>query len=1283
MHRANLAAVLCVGASLWCAVGCGTIDYDPLREALVVQVVTDLVPGAEFDIVETSIIDGDTHRESVIEVVESRARAGVDFASGHAVATLRVPRGEHTVRVRLQRHNLPGSVIEQRARIVLNGAYVLRLHVTRACLGVSCPGEGSANLGACIAGRCVDPRCTIDAPEFCGDLAFCQSSLDCPAVAACASQTCDEGICIAATRAGACTNTEWCDPGPENGCKPLPSDGDHGPVCNTICSTNASACRASYWNCERGPAFCDPLLSLAPGTQCGDESVCDNVGACVTCVAGVACRVGCRTGSISCATGSPACVFDIPPTYLPEDSPCADVGTCTDDSPCVPNGVCNSSGVCDTSLPALPGVLVGVGLGTTTTEGGGTAMFTLRLTSEPVAPVVIALTSTDLTEGSVLPASLVFTDADWSTAQSVTVTGLDDAVADGNQMYGIAFAISSSDPDYDARVVPDYLLTNVDNETPGITVSPTAGLGTTETGGIATFTIQLNTEPTADVTLALGTGDASEGTVSPAFVTFTSIDWAMPQTVTVTGVDDAIEDGDVAYLILTAAATSSDLTYDGFDADDVMVTNADDDMAGILVSPAAGLVTSEAGGSDTFSVVLTSQPIADVTIPLSTTNAVEGAPTTLSVTFTPANWDTPQTVTVQGHDDAIDDGDAMYQITTAAAVSADPVYSGRASSDVTVTNTDDDAAGITVTPTLGLVTSEVGGTATFTVVLTSEPLFDVSLALFSTNTNEGTVAPASITFTSLDWNVPQTITLSGVNDHVFDNSVAYTVVTDPASSVDPSYNARDASDVSATNTTALSQLGYFKASNTDANDHFYVPALSADGNTLAIGAPGEGSSATGVGGNQADNSMANSGAVYVFRRTAGVWAQEAYIKASNTSAGDYFGAVVSLSADGDTLGVGAWYEDSAATGVDGNGADNTSMDSGAAYVFRRSSGVWAQEAYIKSSNTNAADSFGITIDVSGDGSTFVVGAQWEDSNAPGIGGDQSNNAFTNAGAAYVFVRSGMTWVQEAYIKAVNPDSLDVFAHVVSLSYDGNTLAVGAFNEGSNAVGVGGDPFNNLAAGSGAAYVFRRSMATWSQEAYIKASNTGAGDRFGIWLDLSGDGNTMVVTAYVEDSAATGVNGDESSNALVDSGAAYVFTRSMSAWSQEAYLKASNTGASDNFGYNTAISADGNTVLVSAQREASNAVGLFGDESNNAAANAGAVYAFQRRMGTWAERAYIKASNASAGDFFGDRYSLAVSGDGLTFAVGASAEASNATGLLGDQTNNAAAGSGAVYVFGEP
>ncbi len=411
------------------------------------------------------------------------------------------------------------------------------------------------------------------------------------------------------------------------------------------------------------------------------------------------------------------------------------------------------------------------------------------------------------------------------------------------------------------------------------------------------------------------------------------------------------------------------------------------------------------------------------------------------------------------------------------------------------------------------------------------------------------------------------------------------------------------------------------------------------------------------------------------------WAQQAYIKASNTGGGDNFGESVALSSDGNTLAVSTIAEDSNATGINGNESNDDSSDSGAVYVFTRSSttsGIWIQEAYIKASNTGSFDRFGQSIALSNDGNTLAVGAIGEESNATGINGDESNASALNSGAVYVFTRSSTTWTQEVYIKASNTGSFDQFGYSVALSSDGSTLAVGAYFEDSNATGINGDESNDDSSASGAVYVFTSSSGIWTQEAYIKASNTGGGDNFGFSIALSADGNTLAVSAINESSNATGINGDESNDGSSASGAVYVFTRS-GIWTQEAYIKASNTGDNDRFGQSIALSNDGSTLAVGAINESSNATGINGDESNNSASGSGAVYVFTRSSsGTWIQEAYIKASNTDIFNQFG--YSVALSNDGSTLAVGAIGESSNATGINGDDSDNNLFSSGAVYVF---
>ncbi|MEQ6342148.1 MAG: Ig-like domain-containing protein [Gammaproteobacteria bacterium] len=463
-------------------------------------------------------------------------------------------------------------------------------------------------------------------------------------------------------------------------------------------------------------------------------------------------------------------------------------------------------------------------------------------------------------------------------------------------------------------------------------------------------------------------------------------------------------------------------------------------------------------------------------------------------------------------------------------------------------------------------------------------------------------------------------------------------------------------------------IGYFKASNTNAGDWFGTAvALSIDGNTLAVAAYREDSNAELINGNQADNSASFAGAVYVYTRSAGVWLQQAYVKGSGTSVSffgyavalssdgntlavgapaagssgqvnvytrsagvwsssgyaqasnanltDWFETAVALSSDGNTLAVGAPFEDSNATGINGNQADNSATDAGAVYVYTRSAGVWPQQAYVKASNTNAGDDFGRAVALSGDGNTLAVGAPFEDSNATGINGNQADNSVSEAGAVYVYTRSAGIWSQQAYVKASDTNAYtvlgDMFGFAVALSGDGNTLAVGAHREDSNATGINGNHLDNSASDAGAVYVYTRSAGAWSQQAYVKASITSpTGGEFGFAVALSSDGNALAVGAHRESSNATGINGNQLWSSLaIHAGAVYVYTRSAGVWSQQAYVKASNTNASDLFGTAVALSGDGNTLAVGAVDEDSNATGINGNQADNSASGAGAVYLY--------------------------------------------------------------------------
>lgn len=442
-------------------------------------------------------------------------------------------------------------------------------------------------------------------------------------------------------------------------------------------------------------------------------------------------------------------------------------------------------------------------------------------------------------------------------------------------------------------------------------------------------------------------------------------------------------------------------------------------------------------------------------------------------------------------------------------------------------------------------------------------------------------------------------------------------------------------------------IGYVKAVNTDENDRLGTHvALSADGSTLAVGAVGESSQ----GADPADNSLDQSGAVYVFTRSQGTWQQQARLKATNPDRYDNFGISVALNANGDTLAVGATLEDSQGSDpLDNNGAGN-----GAAYVFTRSDGHWQQQAYLKAFNTDPHDHFGISVALNASGDTLAVGAEGESSQ----GTDPLDNSLFASGAVYVYTRSGTTWQRQAFLKATPADLQDYFGFRVALSASGDTLAVGAWGDSGQ---------NDNLVFSGAAYVFTRSGNTWQQQAYLTASNPNARDRFGVSVTLSANGDTLAVGAEDESSRSS----DPLDNGGSSNGAVYVFTRSNGHWQQQAYLKAANTDPEDFFGTSLALSGDGATLAVGAKGESSNGSSPL----DNSRAATGAAYVFRRSGSAWQQQAYVKAPNADANDGFGA--SVAMSANGQTLAVGAAGDDGAAYGTPAD---NSVLSAGAVYLY---
>jgi hypothetical protein len=266
--------------------------------------------------------------------------------------------------------------------------------------------------------------------------------------------------------------------------------------------------------------------------------------------------------------------------------------------------------------------------------------------------------------------------------------------------FEVALGDLDGDGDLDA-VVANY---NAQAETvwinrdpPGITVNPTSGVVTTEAGGTDTFTVVLDSAPVADVMIHLASSDSTEADVDPWDLTFTTSNWATPQTVTVTGINDGIDDGNVAYTITTNAATSTDPLYSGLDADDVAASNTDDDTAGVTVFPTTSTVSE--GSTQMITVTLQVQPLGDVVIDIASTNTDEVTVSPSQLTFTPSNWSIFQLFEMTAHNDTIDDGNqtTILTISINTAGTADPAYDGVDPPDVAITAIDDEVMYVALT----------------------------------------------------------------------------------------------------------------------------------------------------------------------------------------------------------------------------------------------------------------------------------------------------------------------------------------------------------------------------------------------------------------------------------------------------------------------------------------------------------------------------------------------------------------------------------------------------------
>ena len=446
---------------------------------------------------------------------------------------------------------------------------------------------------------------------------------------------------------------------------------------------------------------------------------------------------------------------------------------------------------------------------------GGTVVYTVRLTSRPTAPVIVTPASGD-DDAATVSGALTFRPDDWNEAQKVTVGGVDDEVADGEQSTRIAHAVTSADADYHDATVSAVAVTVTDDDTATATVTSTdtdpgalnvaavsvsvvvdeTSVSVAEGGGTAAYTVVLASRPSAPVTVTATSDSIAAATVSPGSVTFTTTDWGTAKTFTVTGVDDDTDADADRSTRIAHAVTSGDAAYSAVSVAPVAVTVVDDDTAGVVVG-SVSVSVAEGGGTAAYTVVLASRPSAPVTVTATSDSIAAATVSPGSVTFTTTDWGTAKTFTVTGVDDDTDaDADRSTRIAH-AVTSGDAAYSAVSVAPVAVTVVDDDTAGVVV-GSVSVSVAEGGGTAAYTVVLASRPSAPVTVTATSDSIAAATVSPGSVTFTTTDWGTAKTFTVTGVDDDTDADADRSTRIAHAVTSGDAAYSAVSVAPVAVT-----------------------------------------------------------------------------------------------------------------------------------------------------------------------------------------------------------------------------------------------------------------------------------------------------------------------------------------------------------------------------------------------------------------------------------------------------------------------------------------------------
>ena len=695
-----------------------------------------------------------------------------------------------------------------------------------------CKDDQTCEEGVCRDKPVDDPCAKCDsATQICEDGVCKDKPVDDPCAKCTDKQTCEDGVCVDKPEdpCDKCTSGQVCDPDtkecvdvvedpclkctadeecvnfeckPKDPCanKTCPDnqrcDRDKGGECVDIDPCEGVTCLDAQ-TCVKARCIDDACLEGGVEKSCGDGQVCSK-GECVDdgcqgkscdegwqCIKGIceetAClEVFCDEGR-SCKGGK--CVDNECLEMSCDEGMICSKGNCTyevclDKDPCVSGKFCNAEGACE--FITAPAISLDEPEDKTTDESGKTVALALHLNNAPTADVRIGcevVTESQNPEVVAACEEIVFNSDNWQGEQTILVTGIEDFVKDGDQAYKIKVTTVSEDADFNELSTESVELTNIDMTKPGFTFSASS-LTTYEdqTQEAATFTISLNSKPTATVSLAVMSSNQEEGKVTPNTVRFTNENWDQPQTVTVQGIDDDVRDGNINYTVFFSPSESNDEDYQGIQPVSIKVTNIDNDVAGLNVNIPAEDYTIVEGQTNVVVVKLNTKPKKAVTVKASVDDATEAELDVKEITIEPEEWSTGKEIRISGLRDYVIDGDQPVKISFEVNSDdedyhfAEPIVFDGTVKDI---DTAELVASLGVSPIVKEGNSDF---VTVSLSLSSKPTKNVSVAISVTDDSEIKINKKSLSFTPDHWDMPQDLLVSSVDDSIVDGDIKSKVV---------------------------------------------------------------------------------------------------------------------------------------------------------------------------------------------------------------------------------------------------------------------------------------------------------------------------------------------------------------------------------------------------------------------------------------------------------------------------------------------------------------------------